>query len=141
MTVEPAQAADAAAIRALLRSSGLPVEDIGEVSSFLVARSGEILVGTIGLERAGDTGLLRSLAVRSDARGKGVAHALCDALLLRARSTGAKSVYLLTTDAQGFFRKLGFVEVARGSAPEAIRGTAQFGTLCPASAALMTREP
>jgi amino-acid N-acetyltransferase len=62
-------------------------------------------------------------------------------LLLRARTTGLKKVYLLTTDAQAFFRKLGFAEVPRESAPEAIRRTAQFRTLCPASATLMAREP
>jgi amino-acid N-acetyltransferase len=110
------------------------------MSGFLVARSGGELVGTIGLERAGDVGLLRSLSVTPEARGKGVARALCDALLLQVRSTGVKRVYLLTTGAQGFFRKLGFVDVARGSAPEAIQRTAQFGALCPASAALMTRD-
>lgn len=141
MTVEAAQTADAAEILALLRSCGLPVEDISEVSGFLVARTGGALVGTIGLERSGDAALLRSLAVRPEARGKGVARSLCESLLSEARGSGVTNVYLLTTDAQGFFRKLGFAEAPRESAPEGIRQTAQFRTLCPASATLMTREP
>jgi amino-acid N-acetyltransferase len=141
MTVEPAQAADAAEIRDLLRSCGLPVEDIGEVSGFLVARSNGALVGTLGLERAEDTGLLRSLSVKPEARGKGVARSLCEMLLGEARLSGVRSVYLLTTDTQSFFRKLGFADVPRESAPEGIRQTAQFRTLCPASATLMARKP
>jgi amino-acid N-acetyltransferase len=141
MKVEPARAEDAAEMRMLLRSCGLPVEDITEVSGFLVARSGGALIGTIGLERAGDAGLLRSLSVRPEARGKGVARSLCDGLLGRARSTGVRNVYLLTTDTQGFFRKLGFADAPRESAPEAVRQTAQFRTLCPASATLMVRKP
>ena len=141
MTVEPAQTADAAEIRALLRSCSLPVEDISEVSGFLVARTGGALVGTIGLERSGDAALLRSLAVRPEARGKGVARSLCESLLSEARGSGVTNVYLLTTDAQGFFRKLGFAEAPRESAPESVRQTAQFRTLCPASATLMTRVP
>lgn len=141
MTVEPAKAGEAAAILALLRSCGLPVEDIGDVSGFLVARSGGELVGTIGLERAGGVGLLRSLSVTPEARGKGVARALCDSLLREARLSGFRNVYLLTTDTQDFFRKLGFADAPRETAPEAIRQTAQFRTLCPASATLMRREP
>ena len=140
MSVDSARAQDAAAIHALLQSCGLPTEDLDGVSGFLVAKNGAAFLGTIALEGAGDARLLRSLAVRSDARGKGVARALCDALLDQARSTGVKNVYLLTTDAQGFFRKLGFAYVSRETAPEAIRQTAQFRTLCPASAALMVRE-
>lgn len=141
MTVGPAQAGDAAAITALLRSCGLPVEDIEGISGFLVARSRGTIVGTIGLERTGDAGLLRSLSVTPEARGKGVALSLCDALLREARRAGVRNVYLLTTDTQDFFRKLGFAEAPRESAPEAIRQTSQFQRLCPASATLMTRKP
>ena len=141
MTVEPAQAGDAAAISDLLRSCGLPVEDISGVSGFLVARSGGTLVGTIGLERAGDAGLLRSLAVKREARGKGLARSLCDGVIREARLAGVRNVYLLTTDTQDLFRKLGFADVPRESAPEGIRQTAQFRTLCPASATLMARKP
>ena len=141
MSVDSARAQDAAAIHALLQSCGLPTEDLDGVSGFLVAKNGAAFLGTIALEGAGDARLLRSLAVRSEARGKGVARALCEPLLLRARSTGVKKVYLMTTDSQGFFRKLGFTDAPRESAPEAIRRTAQFRTLCPASATLMVREP
>ena len=141
MTVEPARAEDAAEIKALLRSCGLPIEDIDGVSGFLVARNGASLVGTIGLERAGDAGLLRSLSVRPEARRQGIARSLCDSLLRQARIAGVRKVYLLTTDTQGFFHKLGFAALPRESAPEAIQQTAQFRTLCPASAVLMAREP
>jgi amino-acid N-acetyltransferase len=141
VTVEPARADDAAEIKALLRSCGLPVADISGVSGFLVARNGASLVGTIGLERAGGAGLLRSLSVIHEARRNGVARSLCDSLLRQARILGVRNVYLLTTDTQAFFRKLGFADIPRESAPEAIRQTAQFRDLCPASAVLMMREP
>ena len=139
-TLEPARTQDAPAIKRLLEDCGLPVEDLSAVSRFLVARNGSALCGTIGFEAFGDTGLLRSLAVSREARNKGLGRYLCEQILADAGKSGVKGVYLLTTDAQKFFRRVGFKEVARATAPAAIQASRQFRSLCPASATLMSRE-
>ena len=46
----------------------------------------------------------------------------------------------LTTTAADYFARLGFVRIDRDAAPPAIRATAQFASLCPASAHVMRRE-
>src|SRR6266511_1590525 len=63
---------DAEAVRALLASEGLPVEDLaGANQEFVIALSRGRLVGCIAVEVAGEDCVLRSLAVRADHRGKG----------------------------------------------------------------------
>ena len=57
----------------------------------------------------------------------------------RARGLGITRLYLLTTTAQSWFRLLGFRSVLRDEVPEGIRGTEQFRTLCPSTAACMVR--
>jgi amino-acid N-acetyltransferase len=138
--IEIARAEDAPAVKALIRQCGLPVEDIDAVSGFLVARDGGAIAGTVGLERLGKVGLLRSLAVKQEERNHGLGRALCERALDNAKKEGLRAMYLLTTDAQPFFRKLEFSDSPRDSAPREIRSTAQFRTLCPDTATLMARD-
>lgn len=140
MRIEVARHEDAPAVRALVQQCGLPVEDIDAVSGFLVAKDGSAIAGTVGFEKLGKVGLLRSLAVRREDRGRGLGRLLCERLLTSARKGGVRTAYLLTTDAQPFFRSLGFSDTPRDSAPDEIKGTAQFRKLCPDSATLMARE-
>jgi amino-acid N-acetyltransferase len=107
---------------------------------FLVARDGGALLGCVGLELYGEAALLRSLAVAERSRGVGLGAALADAALEDARRRGVRSLYLLTTTAEGFFARRGFERIARDEVPEAVRGSAEFGALCPASAACMARH-
>jgi amino-acid N-acetyltransferase len=57
-----------------------------------------------------------------------------------AKEHGVRRLYLLTTDAQRFFARLGFVVVDREALPPEVRETAQFRELCPQSAIAMVRE-
>jgi amino-acid N-acetyltransferase len=141
IAVEAARAADAAAVKRLLAQCALPVEDLGdELADFLVARTDGGIAGAVGLEPLGAEGLFRSLAVRVPDRGKGIGRMLCDKMFTHARMRGIARLYLLTTDAQDFFRKLGFEKLARSAAPAGIRASAEFRSLCPASAAVMTKD-
>jgi N-acetylglutamate synthase-like GNAT family acetyltransferase len=81
--------------------------------------------------------LLRSIAVRPDYRGLGLAARLTRFLLQRAESDGRAAVYLLTENAAGYFSRRGFVTVERAEVPQALRRTRQFTTLCPQSASCM----
>lgn len=151
-TVElhPAEPDDREYVEGLLAENGLPTSDLDAAySSLFVCESAEgkragisegERVGVGGLQVEGDAGLLRSVAVEESARGAGYGTAICERLLDRARAADLEAVFLLTTTAEDFFAEFGFEEVDRGRVPDSIRGTAEFGDLCPASAACMKKE-
>jgi len=127
-------------VKVLLATCGLPTEDIRDDGAFVVARAGTQVCGTAGMEAFGAVALLRSVAVHTAWRRKGIADALCGELMQRARAQGVRRLFLLTTDAQAYFRRLGFAAIERDSLPAEIRATAQFRDLCPASATAMARD-
>jgi amino-acid N-acetyltransferase len=141
-TLRQARGADWGMICELLKDSGLPVEDLGpaKLDSFLVAEDGGRLVGLIGLEILDTTGLLRSLVVEPSVRSAGLGGKLVGALEAAAQAAGLTELWLLTIDAERFFERHGFEIVTRELAPASIRGTDEFGSLCPDTACLM-RKP
>jgi N-acetylglutamate synthase-like GNAT family acetyltransferase len=56
-----------------------------------------------------------------------------------AKRSGIETIYLLTESASTFFLTRGYAVVARAEAPEEIRATEEFSTLCAKSAFLMRR--
>ena len=136
--IRPATREDVAAIARLLESCALPTLDVAQhLAHFFVAKSGGTLVGVIGMERPG---LLRSLAVAPDFRGRGVARALCSRVEAHAAQLGIRTLYLLTTAAEKFFAAAGFAAVRRDSVPQSIRSTLEFSRLCPDSASVMMKQ-
>ncbi|WP_331235891.1 arsenic resistance N-acetyltransferase ArsN2 [Natronorarus salvus] len=130
---------DRRTVERLLSEAGLPTEDLdGGVETFVAERDGEV-VGCGGLERRGTGVLVRSVAVAPEARGEGNGTAICRALFGEAARGGAEELFLLTTDAAGFFERLGFERVDRESVPKGIGETRQFASLCPESATCMHR--
>ena len=111
-----ASGADLGDILALLSAVDLPHEGVAEhVGGFLVARDGAgRILGTVGIERHGVTGLLRSAAVAPDLHGTGLGSCLIAAVLERASQGGIEKVVLLTSTARDFFaRRFGFTEYDR----------------------------
>lgn len=138
--IEPATAADTAAIAELLRAAELPSDDFApHVGTFLVARRGRAVVGVVGAEVAGADALLRSLVVAASERGAGLGGRLVDALERAAAEWGVERWWLLTTTAQAFFAARGFSMVERASAPPAMQRTKQFSGGCCCSAVCLTR--
>ncbi|UNK49774.1 arsenic resistance N-acetyltransferase ArsN2 [Lysobacter sp. S4-A87] len=132
---------DTARIRALLVDCGLPTEDLDDTPvDFLVAGEGGDTFGVVGLQSFGQVGLLRSLAVHADGRGKGAGSALVDALESHARAAGVRQLVLLTQTAEPFFAARGYAPIARAAAPAAVQGSAEFRSICPASATCMSKE-
>ncbi len=129
-------------ILALLTQARLPVADIapGPRQRFLGARDAERWIGIVAIEPLGDAALLRSLAVAPEARSHGVARRLVFAAEALARSLGAREIVLLTTGAAGHFERLGYAPIARDQAPEAVRASTQFASICPASATVMRKR-
>ena len=75
---------------------------------FVVADSAGSLLGCAGVERHGDLGLLRSVAVTGQAQGRGVGSALVADRIATARTSGLRALYLLTTTAESYFARIGF---------------------------------
>ncbi len=132
---------DERAIKSLLMKESLPAQDLSVGrQSFIVAKTGSRLIGCVGLEIHGQDGLLRSLAVENDFRGRGLALSLYERLSSTARQKGVRRLHLLTTTARTLFKKWGFQEIQRLKAPPSIQRTAEFKTLCPSTAVYMTRD-
>lgn len=141
MTPEPARLADLDAIRALLQSSALPHADLtgAHLRHFVVLRDGGALAGIGGLEVHGPYALLRSVVVPADGRAQGRGSVLVGTLEANARALKLESIYLLTTTAADYFAQRGYDRIARSIAPAAIQRSAEFATLCPASAVCMVK--
>lgn len=140
-TFRLAAAADEPALTALLAAEHLPVEDVSVARhEYVLAFLDGALAGSVGLEPHGADALLRSLAVVPALRRRGLAAALLERILERCRARGVRTAWVLTTTAERFCLAHGFERVERAAVPAAIAGTAQFRSLCPASAACLRRE-
>jgi len=140
--IAPASAADREEVVALLESCALPPAGIDDhfPHAFLVARGEDgALRGTAGVEIHGDAGLLRSVAVAETARGQGLGERLSRAAMELAAERGVRETYLLTTGAEGYFPRLGFVRVAREEMPASLDASEQLRGACPATAIAMRR--
>lgn len=130
---------DLGQVVSLLDAAGLPTADLALAQLELIAGDGEVLLGAIGIENFGPIGLLRSLVVSPNARGTGLGRILVNALEKNARESGVHELWLLTIDADPFFEHLGYAVEVRENAPDSIRGTAEFSSLCPGDAVLMRK--
>lgn len=128
--------ADRAAVAPLLASAGLPTADLAiahEFQSWVIEEKGSIL-GVIGLERFGREALLRSLAVVSEHRERGLGHKLVARLEHDAQAVGIQQLVLLTETAEAFFRRLGYAIADRSQVSDDVKQSAVFRILCPVSA-------
>jgi len=140
-TIRPARPADLSAIETLLGSLDLPTAGVGDqIGEFVVAEDGGAIVATAGLEVYGRAALLRSVAVRPDHQGRGLAQLLVRRLLERARAGGITQVFLLTTTAEEYFRRMGFEAIGDSTVDPAVRASKEFGDCCCVGAHAMKLE-
>lgn len=128
-------------IKALLKSNNLPYEDI--ISSkvdFTTTTIEGVIIGCIGVEKYGEDALLRSFVVTDTYKGKGIGKELLLQLIEKSKTEKVKNIHLLTTTAKTYFKKFGFLEKERVTAPEAIAKTKEFSEICPASSIYMIKE-
>jgi amino-acid N-acetyltransferase len=143
ITIADASSEDLQDILDLLSQVQLPHDGVAEnVSGFLVARNeASRVVATIGLERHGDTALLRSAAVAREYQGCGIGSRLTENLLHRATSDGVERVVLLTSTASEFFaRRFGFCESSRSVFDKALAGSTEWNLPRCSSAVCMSLE-
>jgi amino-acid N-acetyltransferase len=130
-----------AAMADLLARCALPVDGLDDCGHELfVARAGGGIVAGAGLDVRGAAALLRSVAVAPTHRGLGLGERVTAHALARADQLGLDAVYLLTTTAEQFFPRFGFVRIERSEVPPDIRGSVEFTSACPASAIVMRRR-
>ncbi|HTE32174.1 MAG TPA: arsenic resistance N-acetyltransferase ArsN2 [Chryseolinea sp.] len=129
---------DFAVFQSLLRSSGLPADDLSFERDLLVGYVEDgTMVGTGGLEIYEDYGLLRSLSVRLGTRGKALGTAITEHLIAKGKERNLKGIYLLTETAHGFFLRKGFVDIERDKVPTALQASSEFSNVCGSTAFAM----
>jgi amino-acid N-acetyltransferase len=140
--VRVARAADFSRVRDLLIAARLPIEDLKSASGLRlwVAEDQDRIVGAIGLESLGAAGLLRSLVVVPSHRQHGLGSSLTETLERAARAKGIEVLVLLTQTAEAFFKRHGYKVIERGHVPDEVKHSAEFQSLCPASAICMTKS-
>jgi amino-acid N-acetyltransferase len=129
------------AAAALLESQGLPVSDITDehLEHFFFVGSDGSPTGLVGIELYGADALLRSLVVGESARGNRLGSTLVEYAEQYAATKGVRSIYLLTSTGEAFFKRLGYHWIDRSRAPPSIKETREFAGLCPASSAFMMK--
>ena len=138
MYYRQATGTDLEKIKSLLDSCKLPSADCEEhINNYFIVEDKRDIIGVGGLEIMDSLGLIRSLAVKPEYRGQGVATKLYCLLEKRASDAGITTLYLLTESASRFFSRFGFEIQNNAKPPRAIANTKQFSRLCPSTAVLM----
>jgi amino-acid N-acetyltransferase len=141
IAIEPANAADRAAIESLLLENGLPVAGLEDaLATAVVAREDGRLVGCAAVEVYEPSGLLRSVCVEASHRSTGLGRRLVECVEIEARRRGVDELFLLTETAAEWFPRLGFRPDARDAAPAPIQLSAEFAGACPVSAVLLRKR-
>ena len=121
----------------LLVAEKLPVDDLPEtLENFHVIIQNNEPIGVAGLEIYGVNGLLRSVVVDKNFRGKGFADQLIKKIEVHV---GLKEIYLLTETAVAYFEKKGYQIITRVEVPEEVLQSSEFSHVCPESAIVMKK--
>jgi len=130
------------AAAALLEAAGLPVSDLTDVymEHFFYVGPASAPIGLVGVQMCGVDALLRSLVVIPERRSAGLGQTLVAHAESHARGQGARAIYCLTTTAEAFLRRRGYVDLDCDCAPAAVRETREFSAICPAGSALLVKK-
>ncbi|WP_078556160.1 GNAT family N-acetyltransferase [Bacillus alkalicellulosilyticus] len=128
MVVRIAEEKDLLPIQRLVAKAGLEEKGIEhQINDFLVIEdSNQQIVGTVGIERLGEDGLLRSLVIRSENLDAKVSLEFLEVTLAFAKRQKVKNLYLLTKSALPIFEYLGFEEIPGESIPAHIENSQHF---------------
>ena len=138
ISISAATLADVPRICKLLSSSNLPTAGVEENwKTFVVARTSDGIVGCGGAEAYQFAALIRSIAVEPSHRKAGLGRRIVRQLLDRLAARGLREFYLLTTDAEGYFRKRGFKTIDRDEVHPQLFASPEFQDACPSDAICM----
>jgi N-acetylglutamate synthase-like GNAT family acetyltransferase len=135
--IRPAQLHDQKIIRILLFAFKLPLDGLEEAKLWVLQSSNSEVVGVAGLEVYDNQGLLRSVAVIKSMHNQGYGTSLANYVIGEAKKIHVQNLFLLTTTASAFFKKLGFKEESREKVAGRITNSVEFKSACPKTAILM----
>jgi len=124
----------------LLAAAALLIDDLKEPGrTFFRLEDDGGLIGYGGWQGCASDRLLRSLSYPpGEARNwDALGVAIIEQMALQA---GVSRFYLLTDTAAAFFRSAGYQVADRRDAPQTIRASKEFKSLCPASASYMVKD-
>jgi amino-acid N-acetyltransferase len=136
-TIRPAQIVDQKIIRTLLSDFKLPQEGLYKTKLWVLQLSNGVVAGVAGLEFYCKQGLLRSVAVAKDMHNQSYGTMLTSFVIEEAKKGGVTDLFLLTTTAPEFFKKLGFKGENRDKIVGGIKDSVEFKSACPKTAVLM----
>ena len=80
------------------------------------------------------------MVVAPDRRGSGLGLTIMNELERMARAARVSRLVLLTQTAAEFFARQGYRVIERSTAPQDLRGSEEFRSLCPSSATCMAKS-
>jgi N-acetylglutamate synthase-like GNAT family acetyltransferase len=136
--IREAEQTDVSWIKKFLEENGLTIVGVDEwYGNFLIAINERgSPVGVAGFEQYAHAALLRSVAVDKSSRNTGYARALVDAVVNNAKQKGVNTVYLLTENAEGYFKRLGFDVVEWAQVDDAVKGSPELTECCERATAM-----
>ena len=140
-TIRQGLSADIAAVSKLLSEAGLPTQDLTSAAClqlWVLETQGDV-IGAIGIEHFGANALLRSLVIAPAYQRRGLGNRLVAQLEQAVQAQGVQQLILLTETAEPFFSKNGYKAIARQHVPVEVLQSAEFRSLCPATATCMTK--
>ncbi|WP_332628625.1 GNAT family N-acetyltransferase [Halalkalibacter flavus] len=128
IVVRKAKNKDMLPIQRLVAKAGLRDEGIEQyIESFLVVEDEEeSLIGTVGVEKYEESGLLRSLVLDSPIWNAKLSLEFLQLTLKYAEEQHIETVYLCAKGTNALFRQLGFREVDKEDVPETLKHSEHF---------------
>lgn len=128
IVIRIAENKDLLPIQRLVAKAGLVEKGIEkQINNFLVVENAKKeIVGTVGIEKLGEDGLLRSLVIKSENWNGKIGLEFVEIALAFAKQKGVKSLYLLTNSSLPFFEYLGFSILESEDIPEHVKNSSHF---------------
>ncbi len=89
------------------------------------------------ISRIGRNSVTSFIAVKDSFQKQGLGKELTNKVINEAGKRAKASIYLLTTDAELFFVRMGFQKIIKASAPDILKKTKQYSEICSDSAVVM----
>ena len=125
--VRKATTEDATVVWDFVSRSGLNMDGLPAIESFLIAESEtKELLGVIGLETIGKSGLLRALVLnRSESTSERLLQ-FFEQVILFAKKANLDELFLTSKEESFFFQVFGFSTISHAEVPELVRENELF---------------
>jgi len=127
LIIRAAKEADLDDVLSLLIDADLNIEGVHEhIGNFVVATLGDEVIGCGGAEAFQFVALIRSVTVDPEHRSQGIGRRIVREMLDRLASRGLREFYVVTEDAEPWFRKRGFKPCDRDEVHPQILESTEF---------------